>query len=102
MALAKQEDNSMSLKELEKFQSLLQELFQFDCSDLDFGIYRIMNHKRQVIERFIAEDLPKAIAEELRRGALAEQGQAQQTLAAARQRVLEALTGLYPKKWTAY
>ena len=30
-----------------KFQDLLRELFQFDCADLDFGIYRIMNHKRE-------------------------------------------------------
>jgi adenine-specific DNA-methyltransferase len=28
-----------------KFQQLLRELFQFDCADLDFGIYRIMNYK---------------------------------------------------------
>lgn len=61
---------------LEKFQSLLRDLFQFDCADLDFGIYRIMNHKRDVIERFITEDLPKAVAEELDRGALSEQSQA--------------------------
>jgi len=60
----------------EKFQGLLRELFQFDCADLDFGIYRIMNHKRGVIEKFISTDLPKAIAEELDRGALAEQSQA--------------------------
>jgi adenine-specific DNA-methyltransferase len=46
----------------EKFQQLLRELFQFDCADLDFGIYRIMNYKRDVIEKFIAQDLPKAIA----------------------------------------
>jgi adenine-specific DNA-methyltransferase len=54
-----------------KFQLLLRELFQFDCADLDFGIYRIMNYKRDVIEKFITKDLPKAIAEELDRGALA-------------------------------
>lgn len=30
---------------LEKFQSLLRELFEFDCADLDFSIYRIMNYK---------------------------------------------------------
>jgi hypothetical protein len=35
-----------------RFQTLLRELFQFDSADLDFGIYRIMNHKRAVIERF--------------------------------------------------
>jgi adenine-specific DNA-methyltransferase len=63
-------------KPLETFQNLLRELFQFDCADLDFGIYRIMNHKRDVIERFITQDLPKAVAEELDRGALAEQSQA--------------------------
>jgi len=74
----------------DKFQNLLRELFQFDCADLDFGIYRIMNYKRAVIERFITEDLPKAIAEELERGALAEQSQAAQALENARKKVLEA------------
>lgn len=76
---------------LQKFQSLLRELFEFDSADLDFGIYRIMNRKRQVIERFITEDLPKAIAEELRSGALAEQEQARKTLEEARRKVLDAL-----------
>ncbi|RLE37285.1 site-specific DNA-methyltransferase, partial [Candidatus Acetothermia bacterium] len=75
----------------QKFQNLLRELFQFDLADLDFGIYRIMNHKRQVIERWIVEDLPKAVEEELRRGALAEQAQAQQALEGARQKVVETL-----------
>ena len=74
-----------------KFQNLLRELFQFDCADLDFGIYRIMNYKRAVIEQFIAEDLPRAIAEELARGALAEQSQATQALESVRKKVLEVL-----------
>ncbi len=56
-----------------RFQALLRELFQFDSADLDFGIYRIMNHKRDVIERYIAEDLPKLIEDELSQGALHEQ-----------------------------
>ncbi|MBP1715228.1 MAG: methylase domain protein, partial [Deltaproteobacteria bacterium] len=60
-------------KSLDKFQDLLRELFQFDCADLDFGIYRIMNHKRDVIEKFITQNLPKAVGEELGRGVLAEQ-----------------------------
>ena len=76
---------------LAKFQSLLRELFQFDSADLDFGIYRIMNHKREIIERFIGEDLPQAIAEELERGALAEQAHATQALEAAREKALDAL-----------
>ena len=74
-----------------KFQQLLRELFHFDCADLDFGIYRIMNYKRAVIERFISDDLPKAITAELAQGALAEQAQAAQDLEAARKKVLEAL-----------
>ena len=31
---------------LAKFHVLLHELFQFDQADLDFGFYRIMNHKQ--------------------------------------------------------
>jgi adenine-specific DNA-methyltransferase len=76
---------------LSKFQDLLKDLFQFDCADLDFGIYRIMNHKRQVIEKWIAEDLPRAISDELQCGALHEQNQAKQALDTARQNVLENL-----------
>ncbi|GIV64732.1 MAG: site-specific DNA-methyltransferase [Bellilinea sp.] len=74
-----------------KFQQLLQELFQFDLADLDFGLYRIMNYKQQVIERWITEDLPRAIEQELRQGALAEQGEAQKALEEARRKVLETL-----------
>lgn len=55
---------------LAKFQSLLRELFQFDCADLDFGIYRIMNHKREVVEKWIGETLPARVEAELRTGAL--------------------------------
>ncbi len=47
-----------------RFQQLLRKLFQFDCADLDFGIYRIMNYKRAVIERFISKDLPRAMIEQ--------------------------------------
>lgn len=47
---------------IEKFQRLLRELFQFDCADLDFGIYRIMNQKRDTIEKYIGETLPGTIA----------------------------------------
>lgn len=63
----------------EKFQGLLRKLFQFDCAELDFGIYRIMNQKRDVIEKFIEKDLLDGVARELTTGALAqESGLAQQ------------------------
>ena len=55
---------------ISKFQQLLRELFQFDCADLDFGIYRIMNYKRDAIETFITEKLIRTVTEELDRGPL--------------------------------
>ncbi len=70
-----------------KFQKLLRELFQFDCADLDFGIYRIMNYRRGVIEKFITQDLPGAVSEELDRGALAEQSQAGKELEKLEQQI---------------
>ncbi len=42
---------------LEKLRDLLQELFQLDQADLDFGIYRIMNTKRDEVVRFLDKDL---------------------------------------------
>ena len=77
---------------LTKFQGLLRELFQFDCADLDFGIYRIMNHKRDAIERFITEKLPDAVSVALDSGPLAEQAQAAADLAEAAQQVRENLS----------
>jgi adenine-specific DNA-methyltransferase len=65
----------------EKFQELLKKLFQFDCAELDFGIYRIMNQKRAVIEQFIETDLVKGIAKELKSGALAQEAGLAQQLA---------------------
>ena len=42
---------------LEKFRKLLAELFQMDRADLDFGIYRIMNQKRDEITHFLETEL---------------------------------------------
>ena len=44
-----------------KLQELLRELFQFDTADLDFGIYKILHHRKQEIERFIEADLLAAV-----------------------------------------
>ncbi|MGB4293366.1 MAG: site-specific DNA-methyltransferase [Bacteroidales bacterium] len=46
---------------VQKFQDLLKKLFQFETSDLDFGIYRILNFKRDLIEKFIQEDLKNKV-----------------------------------------
>lgn len=75
----------------EKFQTLLRELFQFDCADLDFGIYRIMNYKRGVIEKFITEDLPEAVSEELNQGILLDQAQIAGDLKETKEQIVENL-----------
>jgi adenine-specific DNA-methyltransferase len=50
---------------LADFRALLREIFQFDVADLDFGIYRVLNHKRDAIERFIDRDLVAFVRDEL-------------------------------------
>lgn len=45
------------MENIQKFQDLLKSIFQFETSDLDFGIYRILNYKREQINKFINEDL---------------------------------------------
>ncbi len=76
---------------ISKFQQLLRELFQFDCADLDFGIYRIMNYKRDAIERFITEDLVQTVSDELDSGPLVQQIRAAQELEEAAHEVRETL-----------
>ena len=49
----------------QRLKELLNELFRIESSDLDFGIYRIMNQKREEINDFIKNDLDKYIDEAL-------------------------------------
>ncbi|MEW6117523.1 MAG: DNA methyltransferase [Nitrospirota bacterium] len=51
---------------LNKLKKLLAELFQLDQADLDFGIYRIMNAKRDEITRFLDNDLLPQVEEAFR------------------------------------
>ncbi|WP_338835625.1 site-specific DNA-methyltransferase [Neomoorella thermoacetica] len=74
-----------------KLKGLLRTLFQFDCADLDFGIYRIMNYKREAIERFIEKDLIEAVSTELNRGILAQQTKAASELQQVAKQIREAL-----------
>lgn len=48
---------------LSKFTNLLNELFQLHQPELDFGIYRIMHARKDDINRFIEQDLPKVVRE---------------------------------------
>jgi adenine-specific DNA-methyltransferase len=49
--------DTMGTQAYDKFKELLAELFMFDQADLDFGIYRIMNAKRDEITHFLDNDL---------------------------------------------
>ena len=50
---------------LERFTDLLKQIFELDKSDLDFGIYRIMNIRKAEIEKFLTEGLPEKVRETL-------------------------------------
>ena len=41
----------------ESFKKKLEEIFMMDHAELDFGIYRIMNQKRNDIQRFLNLEL---------------------------------------------
>jgi len=50
---------------LNRFVDLMKSTFELDKSDLDFGIYRIMNIRKDEIEKFLAEGLPKKVQDTL-------------------------------------
>lgn len=45
----------------QKLQELLQKLFRADTADLDFGVYRIINYRRDQIQDFIHKELPAIV-----------------------------------------
>jgi adenine-specific DNA-methyltransferase len=51
------------MNSFEKLKAKLAELFQLDQADLDFGIYRIMNARRDEIIRFLEQDLLPQVRE---------------------------------------
>lgn len=49
----------------EKLSALLKELFQLDQADLDFGIYRSMNQKRDEIEKWASSEITSIGGEQI-------------------------------------
>ena len=49
----------------EKLTKLLTNIFQFDVTDLDFGVYKILNYKKKEITNFIQKDLVEEITKQL-------------------------------------
>ena len=48
---------------LKKLQELLRDLFQLDLADLDFGLYRLLHLKRDELETFLTDQLPRRVKE---------------------------------------
>lgn len=49
----------------QRFIDLLRQIFEIDKSDLDFGIYRILNIRKKEIEDFFVDKLPEQISNTL-------------------------------------
>src|SRR5690554_4764477 len=68
-----------------KFAALLRDMFQLDEPELDFGLYRIMHAKKDEIERFIEQDLPRQAQEAFKGFAGQDKAQLEQAIQEARQ-----------------
>ncbi len=61
------ERDGMPEASIERLRETLDELFMFDRADLDFGLYRIMNVRRDEIRRFLGEELLPRVRQALDR-----------------------------------
>ena len=68
-------------EKLDRFVALMQQVFELDKSDLDFGIYRIMNIRKAEIEKFLSEGLPEKVRETLAPFAQGDQDELRRQLA---------------------
>ncbi|WP_305966100.1 site-specific DNA-methyltransferase [Marinobacter salsuginis] len=59
----------------QKFADLLREMFQLNQPELDFGLYRIMHARKDDINRFIEQDLPRITQEAFSQYASQDQAQ---------------------------
>ncbi|OGP96846.1 MAG: hypothetical protein A2157_03415, partial [Deltaproteobacteria bacterium RBG_16_47_11] len=48
---------------ISQLQDLLRDLFQLEMADLDFGLYRLLRLKKEEIEAFLTEQLPRRVGE---------------------------------------
>lgn len=86
---------------LEELREILMEMFQFDQADLDFGIYRIINQKREEIKDFMDNRLLPEVKEAFKQYQAADKAAIQKELDELKQQ-LEA-AGVEPehsKKYT--
>lgn len=56
---------SINNTSLEQLKGFLNQLFQFDSQDLDFGVYKILHYKRKEISNFVDQLLVDKVKEQL-------------------------------------
>ena len=66
-----------------QLKKLLQELFQLDQPDLDFGLYRIMHAKSDEVTQFLDKDLLPQVESAFRQHKTADKGEIEKDLAKA-------------------
>jgi len=76
---------------IKRFQDLLMKLFQFEASDLDFGIYRILNYKAEQIKKFILKDLTDKVESAFAKYKTERLADVKQRVEEARQQVIQSL-----------
>lgn len=84
------------MRSFEKLKAKLAELFQLEQADLDFGIYRIMNARREEITRFLERDLLPQVREAFGEYRSSDKGEMQKEL----DKVIEGVkaAGMDPKQ----
>lgn len=55
--------------QFDRFIATMKKVLMLDQADLDFGIYRIMNQKRDQIESYLNNDLRRQVTEAIRENA---------------------------------
>ena len=79
----------------ERFLRLLKnDILKLDLAELDFGVYRILAHRRQEIERFFDETLPKRIEAALASGGADRAKQLDERIATLRDELTQQAQGL--------
>lgn len=73
-----------------RFRAKLNELFQMDRAELDFGIYRIMNIKRAEVSRYLDQDLLPQVEEILSAASSGQTKSAEEALAALEKQLRDA------------
>ena len=74
----------------EKFAELLREMFQLNQPELDFGLYRIMHARKDDVNRFIEQDLPRITRDAFTSFASSDKAELQKELELARKAAMDA------------